>query len=428
MGKLELAEHIVMYSAVHFRVLPVFGSLGPRPTDGVSLGSQLIRSALNVFRYMNPHLQAGDYQTLTHMLPASHSEHLPRIWEALTDQVPADRVSETVDVCLGAVCALLSGLAQRTAICVVLHFHSGTSLFPKTYEAMQNIFWRAVSKLGTWMKSERTGGLAGIKPMVILVLCHKRDRSNPVVRMADHSNTLISLRGLTEENTVEYMGNYLGVPEQLIPAALRQFVAKVTLGNPLYVRETIDQLLENQNIHVVLGQNQQPRAVDCRDIEKINISSWQHTFMVGGTICELESLDPLESAVLKMSTCLVGPFTLPDLAASSCSKWAEATRFDYLRLFMAVKVLQEKNIIEAVDAPMSVENRGDGTQYFQVKNVLIRAVGSSMVLEATKKSVKRQALMDRVLSRELPDRMENVQSKRNAQHVPWYYEQAFRRM
>ncbi|OLP71025.1 hypothetical protein AK812_SmicGene48426, partial [Symbiodinium microadriaticum] len=43
--------------------------------------------------------------------------------------------------------------------------------------------------------------------------------------------------------------------------------------------------------------------------------AWNHTAMVGGTVCNIESLDPIEMAALKMSTCFEGPFTLPDLAA-----------------------------------------------------------------------------------------------------------------
>jgi len=125
---------------------------------------------------------------------------------------------------------------------------------------------------------------------------------------------------------------------------------------------------------------------------------------------------------------------------------------DFLRLFKAIRKLVEAHIIEAVDSdgeevaeedrkepaaggedklpsPRSSKEKVFGkTQYFQTRNMLIRAVGGAMVLEAQKKSVKRQALIDRALWRELPGRMEDLAKKRNAQHIPWYYEQAFRRM
>merc|ERR1711972_183371 len=216
-----------------------------------------------------------------------------------------------------------------------------------------------------------------------MILCRDADESNPAVMAAQESGCFLHLSGLTEENILEYMSNYLNVQEQMVPQALRQFVAKVTLGNPLYIRETIDQLQEN-HIQVNLGANKQPRSLECEDIDKINIAAWQHTAMVGGTVCLLESLDPLEAAVLKMSTCFIGTFTLPDLAASICSRWADATHFDFLRLFKAIRKLVESNIIEAVNDD---EQGGEGdktdmemgkTQYFQTQNMLIRAVGGAM--------------------------------------------------
>lgn len=62
------------------------------------------------------------------------------------------------------------------------------------------------------------------------------------------------------------------------------------------------------------------KNVECKDIDKVNVSMWGHTAMIGNTVCALEALDPLEAAVLKMSTCFMGPFTLGDLAASTASR------------------------------------------------------------------------------------------------------------
>merc|ERR1712187_677766 len=104
--------------------------------------------------------------------------------------------------------------------------------------------------------------------------------------------------------------------------------------------------MQENHIQVNMGANKQPRSLECKDIDKINISAWQHTSMVGGTVCLLESLDPLEAAVLKMSTCFIGTFTLPDLAASRASKWADATHFDFLRLYKAIQKLVQKKCID----------------------------------------------------------------------------------
>jgi predicted ATPase len=223
------------------------------------------------------------------------------------------------------------------------------------------------------------------------------------------------------------------VPDTGLPPALQTFVQKVTLGNPLYIRETLDELQESVDISVTSIAGRAPKC-DVKDLERINVSMWQRTAMVGGTICLIESLDPLEAAVLKMSTCFSGPFTLPDLAASTKSRWADATYFDDLRIYKAVMNLTEKGILEEAEPPENQSSPrldelpfGKPT-YFQMRQVLIRAVGAAMLLEVQKKKVKRQALIDRALAINLPGRMLVLEQKRSVQHIPWYYEQAFRRM
>ena len=49
MGKIELAEHIVMHCATLFLMMPVFGTLGPRPGGRQRIAVELLRSTLGVF-------------------------------------------------------------------------------------------------------------------------------------------------------------------------------------------------------------------------------------------------------------------------------------------------------------------------------------------------------------------------------------------
>merc|ERR1712060_799926 len=124
-----------------------------------------------------------------------------------------------------------------------------------------------------------------------------------------------------------------------------------------------------------------------------------------------------------MSTVFTGTFTLPDLASSTCSRWAEATHFDNLRLYRALQDLVKRNILDVAGSRSASDvTQIKSNQMFAMKNVLIRKVGASMVLEAQKKVVKRQALIDRALARDLPARMEEVYTKRLEPHIPWYYE------
>merc|ERR1719190_210868 len=132
--------------------------------------------------------------------------------------------------------------------------------------------------------------------------------------------------------------------------------------------------MEDQHLRVKKGHS---ASLEKGGLDKIDIAAWNHTQMVGGTICLLESLDPIEAAAVKMSTCFEGPFTLPDLAASSCSQWGGATHFDLLRLYRATQKLISLNMIETVEPPSANSPRGTessnpgqerpfgATQYFQ---------------------------------------------------------------
>jgi len=445
-GKIEVAEHCVTHAAVTFRTFPVFGTMGPRPGDSVRLGCELLRSTIGIFRWAsqsagnnpgNPALPADDFEALKQLVPKKISGRLPLLQQVLVKDkadLSKERSKELLEVSLTVVIELLSQFAEKESVVMVLQFEYGTSLFPKNSED-QSIFWETVATLYEQFIEKPT---STSKPRVMMLVCRGSNSKNPAVAHAAKNCTLLSMQGLDEANISEYMSSYLNLPDSdtnLIPSPLRFFVSQVTLGNPLYIRETIDQLREH-HIQVNQGAGGQIRNVECKDIDKVNVSHWGHTAMVGNTVCLLEALDPLEAAVLKMSTCFAGPFTLGDLAASTCSRWADSTYFDFLRLFQAIRKLVESEIIDAVAPPqddLRAEAAAQSTsarklQYFQTQNVLIRSVGGAMVLEAQKKSVKRQALIDRALSRELPAKMAILAIKRSAQHIPWYYEQAFRRM
>jgi hypothetical protein len=443
-GKIEVAEHMVTHAMVSFRMFPVVGSMGPRPGDSVRLGCELLRSTIGSIRATraanSEALPEDDFEALKKLVDKKSKVmvRLALLQQVLdktkgADQMNQDKSKECLEVSLAVVIELLSTFTRENSVIMTLQFEYGTSLFPKNSED-QEIFWKTVTVLyNDFIKVQP----ADSKPRLMMLVCRDSNPKNIAVETARKANSLMRLEGLDQANIAEYMSSYLNLPDSdqnLIPSPLRHFVSQVTLGNPLYIRETIDQLREH-HIQVNQGAGGQVRNVECKDIDKVNVSQWGHTAMVGNTVCKLEALDPLESAVLKMSTCFTGAFTLGDLAASTCSRWADSTNFDFLRLFQAIQRLVETNVVDAVEPPQD-DLRADTAggpnarklQYFQTRNVLIRSVGGAMVLEAQKKSVKRQALIDRALSRELPAKMAIMAIKRNAQHIPWYYEQAFRRM
>merc|ERR1712226_350545 len=149
--------------------------------------------------------------------------------------------------------------------------------------------------------------------------------------------------------------------------------------------------------------------------------------MIGGVLAILESLDPLPASIVKMATVFAGTFTISDLLASACSRWSGAARFEALRLFFALNQLVQTGIVnlDVEDEDLLTEDEAYTAKLlgpFKLSNVLVRKVAGSMVLEAQKKSVKRQALMDRCLAKDLPERMEAVRRKKLIPHIPWYYQ------
>eukprot|EP00930_Biecheleria_cincta_P063811 TRINITY_DN4933_c0_g2_i1.p1 TRINITY_DN4933_c0_g2~~TRINITY_DN4933_c0_g2_i1.p1 ORF type:complete len:1042 (-),score=195.94 TRINITY_DN4933_c0_g2_i1:241-3366(-) len=421
LGKIELAEHIVTHCTMQFQILPVFGTMGPRPGESNRMALELLRSSINVFRNLSANTPAEDVQALEKLAPLHFNMQLAELLRGRIHSVSSD----VMDLALKAVLALLAKLAKdKTGVLVVLQFEQGTSLFDKTMQADAAVFWKVTSALSQLIAKEKS--IAG------LVLCREADREQACVQEAIRTDNLLTLKGLNDE-IIEYMANYLQIPESTVPPPLRKFVKEVTMGNPLYIRETLDQLMEEQHLKVKPGTS---ATLGVGALNDIDIAAWNHTAMIGGTVCRIESLDPIETAALKMSTCFEGPFALPDLAASNCSQWGGSTHFDLLRLYRATRKLVQRGFIEKVQAPSRDSPRGGrektcrfgDMQHFQMQSALIRTVGASMVLEAQRKSVKRNALIDRVLKQDLPERMAELSKAKGVQHIPWYYERALRRM
>eukprot|EP00931_Biecheleriopsis_adriatica_P090950 TRINITY_DN64859_c0_g1_i1.p1 TRINITY_DN64859_c0_g1~~TRINITY_DN64859_c0_g1_i1.p1 ORF type:complete len:1150 (+),score=235.68 TRINITY_DN64859_c0_g1_i1:159-3452(+) len=458
-GKVELTQHAVVHAATHFNMVPIFGSMGPRVQDPERMGVELVRSCLGAFRHLDNALPADDLEALRQLLPANlHEEYLGALEEALAGLREEKRVP-TLSKLVDAALVLIDSLRKKVSIIMVVQLEYGTSLFGSTFQYF-DCFWETLSKL------MNTVSKGGPHPIVLLTLCKNPDHDHPAVKAASSSGWLIELVGLTQEACKAYISSHLQVKLSSTPERLLTYVAKLSIGNPLYIRETLAQLLKEGHIQLSDGAGSErpekaksegeaigePEDADediggvrlINDLDSVNIAAWSHTAMVGETLCLLESLDPLESAVLKMATVFSGHFALPDLASSSCSRWSGANRFDYLRLFRAVQELEERGILERCktremdksksatsekhigifksDKDKAEKDAPREQQLFEMKNQLIRKVGGSMLLEAQKKKVKRQALIERALQRDLPARMEELQQKKLEPHIPWYYE------
>eukprot|EP00438_Fugacium_kawagutii_P027230 Skav214323 [mRNA] locus=scaffold86:110995:133601:+ [translate_table: standard] len=153
----------------------------------------------------------------------------------------------------------------------------------------------------------------GAHPVSLWTLCKNPDMNLEFASSA--KGWYMDLAGLSQDICQEYMASHLEVPLGSIPEQVVSFVYKISLGNPLYIREALGQLLADGHIDVRDGSEVEQNIEEQLD--------WSHTSMVGETMCLLESLDPLQAAVLKVSTVFASPFSLQDLASSSCSRLIE---------------------------------------------------------------------------------------------------------
>eukprot|EP00928_Gymnodinium_smaydae_P046316 TRINITY_DN3084_c0_g4_i1.p1 TRINITY_DN3084_c0_g4~~TRINITY_DN3084_c0_g4_i1.p1 ORF type:complete len:1123 (-),score=247.59 TRINITY_DN3084_c0_g4_i1:427-3795(-) len=452
LGKIELAEHAIISAARNLGALPVFGSMGPRPDDPERLGVELLRSVAGIYRYLDRTLPDDDLALLQKMMSAREiagaAEVAQGLQENAMENATREQRMELLSSLTDVAVELLEDVRSKTTILVVLQLETGNALYKRTKECFGN-FWDVVDKIAdVTLEQEMVAFLTGKSvtpdkldmqgrhPATMLIVASEAKRDNAVVEMALQNDRVIELAGLSPESSTEYMAAFLNVPRSSLPDPLAEFVQCISLGNPLYIRESLSQLKSLGHLQVVAGNLGLCVEYE-QDLEGINVTEWATTTMVGETLCLLESLDPLPAAVLKTGCCFGGKFTMSDLASTLCSHWSGATQFDRLRLYSAVRQLVRRGFFEHT-APLEVtwtlkdanaqdQNHTQTFECFKLRDVLVKKVGASMLLEKQKLSIKRQALIDRVLSRELPRRMEQVLNEENLTHIPWYYEDVLTR-
>lgn len=439
-GKVELAEYVTVHAVKDLQMLPLFGTLGDRPREELRPVSELLKSSLAAMRSLET-LDADDHVALKSLLPAElhhvidwlgpclgHGDMETRKKmhrEALEEE---EHFKERKNEARLAVNFLVRKLVKLKKLIVVMPLIRGTNL----YDMDVTYFWELVGDIAAVASETKTNQS---ECLVLLLVCQSLNSEhspalNKIIAESGRLGWHVDATPLDPACVREYCSLQLKVKKKELPPPLLDFITNLSGGNAIYISETLDQLIDNGNLEVRRkeGSNE---VVYTSELEAINITKWHQTAMVGGAICLLESLDPLQAAVVKMATVFLGPFTISDLAASSCSRWAGATRFDTLLLFKSIEYLVKSGIIElhtrflyqeGEDSDGDLPDTRNTTQYYVLNNFLIRKVGGSMLLEQQKKAIKRQALIERVLQKDLPARMAELQRKKAIPHVPWYYQ------
>lgn len=420
LGRTELCELISTKCVGKFQMALIFGTIGPRPNERMRPVRELLKSCLSSLRHADTSMPRDDQEALKRLAPPELASSLRQAGPILNGEVGIDDDAGALEKGLDIAVMLVRRLLEKHTTLAVLSLDTGTNLYDKTMAGDIEAFWRVVCCFAEFAKPS-----LGRKPLVLVISCCDSQVmfENEAVQLAWKQGWYLETRPLSEDGIAEYISKCLEVHEQQVPKPLTQFVAKITLGNALYIRETIDQLIQHGHVEVFRTASGTPEGLyHNQDLESITIAEWAHTAMVGSTICLLESLDPLPAAVVKMSTVFSGCFTVADLISSCCSRWSGATCLDALRLYQSVQSLVAAGILD-VSTPSPVELSIAGERdYYRLHNVLVRKVAGAMLLDQQKKAIKRQALMDRCLAKDLPSRMEVLNKRKAVPHVPWYYQ------
>ena len=340
---------------------------------------------------------------------------------------------------------LVKRIVQERALVVVMKISRGTSLF----NIVNNpTFWRLAERLT--QLSHSTEVTNGNCPLTVVLLCRRTEDAQGITPPDARA---IELQPLCRNTIEEYVTKILKLDVEganNVPHELIDFVDDLTKGNPLYIMETLEQLIQRKFItRSVHGYV----TVNCDLHKDVSVSEWSHTAMVGRVICQLEALAPQEAAIVKMATVFSGPFSVLDVAASLKSPYTNARRFDNYRMYRTCARLARLGIISEIPhLPQAVGNTLGGEMggresdaipindmsrfpketdgafiegmskipMFILDNFLIRKVAGGMILQQQALKVKRQAMMFRVINKDVPFRMESQRKRVAGLHMPYY--------
>ena len=311
-------------------------------------------------------------------------------------------------------------------VVLVMRISRGTSLFNVVHNPT---FWSLAKRM-----SEISHQGTAEHPFSVVVLCRKVQEAGAL----DQAH-VVEMQPLTRNVIEEYVGKVLRIAAEdanLIPPELVDFIQELTQGNPLYVIETLDQLVSREFVtrsftgHITINADL---------MQDVNVSDWSHTAMVGRVICQLEALAPQEAAIVKMASVFDGPFSVLDVAASLKSPYLNAQRFDNYRMYRTCAKLVRMGILSEIqemcaDGGVAVNDMSrfpketepkfiacmKAIPMFTLENLLIRKVARGMLLHQQALKVKRQALMHRVIYKDVPERVKEHRKRLETIHVPYH--------
>lgn len=408
-GALELTEYATLYALQYFSIQPVFATMGPR-VDLEQFGLELLRSLLAIVRLkssLSSGLPDDDVEAIRQLIGASAKpmELVEEAFSGLSDDNPREPV---VLKLVEAAAMIARLLLKEIGLMVVLHLDYGTNVSEKTLE-MLDMFWPCLTLLS---RVPYTGPDAKQFPFLLWIVCREVDETNGVFKAASGKGHVVQLTGLSESLCQSYISSLLDVQVETLSESLVSFVLKLTKGIPRDVREVITQLQALGHL-----KDQDKKTLSHTNLDAMDLAAIAPRNFEEARRC-LDDLEPLEVAVLRMSSAFSEPFTFTDLMADVCSRWSNATRLDVFLYFHALQALKKKGLIEASPSPGSAKE----PQTFFISDQLLAKVASETGPKVFRRVIKRQALIERVLMKELPGRIDEIHKKRQEPRIPWFYE------
>jgi hypothetical protein len=427
MGKTELAESALVTTFRKFDALPVFASDYGYAGQGLRPLQEILKSLVASFRYIGDVEAGSDKDALISLAEAEYQESI-RLFEEdlgiLRTFENVDAESAYVDLAL----KLLRRLLAKQPVTCVLRVCPVTSYkvdavmtASARYDRSQDSsFWKLAEKLCDLANTKGQGNSF----VVVLSISAKEELPRQIEQLAKET---IQTDPFSDAAAVEeYISHHLGVPQEEVPVSLRDFVAEFACGNAMACRETLECLLRYEHIEVTKDELGKPHAIGCfTELGDVDLEGWaEKASMVADAVCLLESLEPVQNMVVKMMATFTGTASVADLAASACPRHAGGLALDRLLLLTAVQDLWKRGILEASDPTWSTDRENElwAIACFRLSSKLLQKVGFTLVSSKMRNSVKRQALIDRVLTKTLAGRLQEARMRKAIPHVPWYYQ------
>eukprot|EP00928_Gymnodinium_smaydae_P020479 TRINITY_DN17913_c0_g1_i1.p1 TRINITY_DN17913_c0_g1~~TRINITY_DN17913_c0_g1_i1.p1 ORF type:complete len:2164 (-),score=356.42 TRINITY_DN17913_c0_g1_i1:49-6540(-) len=344
-GKVELTEHLLC-RAVSLRMQPVIGAMEMRPGEQCAAFADVLRGLLALLEPSGHIAREKDFQTLLArevealrerksleqlgiLRPADEESsgltndrlnfHFHQVNSMQADDVEAgEPEGEDTDVAIGVALRLARRVLEHGDLVVCLRVSQGTTLLEVDCFA----FWTLVHAFGRLATSNAEKHL-GRKLLVICCCQPKHFEWKPPGLV--HSK--VNVGPLSDREILRYIYLCIGFPDPgadqpastaendapktpLVPMKVVNWIRQVA-SMPRHLEECLTQLHTDGFIGVEDG-----RCKILRDFERLQLSDWTRTHVVGSIISQLEFMGPDLQHIMLIASIMSGTFSPLDLAVT----------------------------------------------------------------------------------------------------------------